>query len=200
MQLFAPVFILALFGPVPAGLYAFAVRIVRAPLLVISTAVGSVLRKEGVDHLSREGNLVGLYVPIVRGLFLLGALPFLVTVFFGRELFAVAFGAQWAEAGRVVQILSPGIFLEFVAFPLGTFFLITNNQHYTFRLQLLGFVLLVAGLVIGRRYLGGFTATCVLISAVMAAANVATIVLAARVSRRQRAEAAAPHPTVAVTA
>lgn len=186
VQQFTPVFILALFSPAFAGLYAFGIRVVRAPLLVVSTAIGSVLRKEGVDHLKREGKLEAMYAPLIKSLFLLGLIPFFIVLFLGPQLFSFVFGASWAEAGRLVQILSPGILMEFVAFPLATFFLITNTQHYTLRVQFGALVLLIVALLLSKVYLGGFLATCALISGVMVAANGATIILAARVSRRRR--------------
>ncbi len=195
VQQFTPVFILALFNPVYAGLYAFGIRVVRAPLLVVSTAIAAVLRKEGVEHLRREGKLEAMYSPLIKSLFLLGLIPFSIILLFGPQLFAIVFGAKWGEAGRLVQILSPGILLEFVAFPLATFFLITNTQNYTLRVQLAALVLLVTALVIGKMYLGGFVATGVLVSGVMVAVNGATIVLAARVSRGGRA----PEPVKATS-
>jgi O-antigen/teichoic acid export membrane protein len=192
VQQFTPVFVLALFNPAAAGLYAFAIRIARIPLIVISTAVGNVVRKEGAEHLSRRGNLRGLYLPIVRWLFLLGTVPFLAMLFLGRQIFIVVFGAQWAEAGRIVQILSPGLLLEFIALPLSVLFLLTHNQRYTFWLQVIGFVSLTGALLVGRFYVNGFMATCALVSAVMAVVNSASIVLAGRVSKMP---SAAPIPT-----
>jgi O-antigen/teichoic acid export membrane protein len=196
VQQFTPVFIMALFNPALAGLYSFSIRVVRVPMLVVSTAIGTVLRKEGVDHLDREGNLRALYAPIVRGLFLLGLVPFVIILIFGRQLFSVVFGSKWAEAGQLVQILSPGILLEFVALPLATFFLITNSQRYTFRLQLAGFVCLIAALLAGKTYLHSFMATCVLVSVVMVVVNLASIVLAARVSKDHAVVPASPLPMV----
>jgi len=185
-QQFTPVFILALFSPAVAGLYAFSIRIVRVPLLVVSTAINAVLRKDGVDHLDREGNLRSLFKTIVRSLLLLGFVPFAVILLFGDQLFSVVFGAQWADAGQVVQILSPGILLEFVAFPLSVFFIITGSQRYAFAVQVIGFVSLLAALLLGKHFLHGFIATCYLISAVMVLVNMSSIILIGRVSGWKR--------------
>ena len=65
------------------------------------TAIGSVLRKEGVDHLRKEGTLDGMYAPIIKTLFFLGLVPFGVILFFGLQLFSIVFGVKWAEAGRL---------------------------------------------------------------------------------------------------
>lgn len=181
-QQFVPVFVLALFNPVVAGLYSFSVRIVRVPLLVVSASVGGALRKEAIDRVHAGEPLNRLFLVTVRTLFLVAVVPFAAVLLYGKQIFAVVFGHQWIEAGRVVQILSPGILFEFVALPLAAFFLVTNTQRYTFIIQLVGFCLLVASLVLGKRYLNDFVGTCYLVSGVMIIVNLLSILLAARVS------------------
>ena len=182
VQQFTPVFVLALFDPAVAGSYAFSIRNVRTPLLVVSTALNSALRREGVDHLNRDGSLRPLFSSIVKSLLLLGCGPFVIIALFGERLFRVIFGAQWTNAGRIVQILSPGILLEFVAFPLSVFFLLTGSQRYALALKLSGFVCLVGALLFGKYYLNDFMATCYLLSAVMVLVNLGGIILSGRVS------------------
>jgi O-antigen/teichoic acid export membrane protein len=188
-QQFVPVFVLALFSPALAGLYSFSTRIVRVPLLIVSTAIAGALRKEAVDHVNGDGDLTSLFSATVRALFLIGFVPFVVLLLFSDQIFAVVFGNQWRDAGTVVRILSPGILFEFVAFPLSVFFLVTNRQRYTFRIQVTGFVLLVLALVIGKYRLNDFMATCYLLSAVMVVVNLTTIALTASVIGRPAAKA-----------
>ncbi|HVT40283.1 MAG TPA: oligosaccharide flippase family protein [Gemmatimonadaceae bacterium] len=151
-QQFIPVFILALFNPAVAGLYAFSIRVVRVPLIVLSTAVAGALRKEAIDLVHGGRSLAGLFSVTVRSLALISLLPLVVVLLFAEPLFGFVFGHQWTGAGRVVQILSPGILFEFIALPLTTFFLVTNTQRYIFAIQVGGFVLLVLALFAGKRY------------------------------------------------
>ena len=185
VQQFIPVFVTALFSPALAGVYAFSTRVVRVPLLVVASAISGALRKEAVDHVRRGQSLPLLFSGLVKVLCLVGLGPFVVLLLYGKQIFAVVFGAQWVDAGRVVQILSPGILFEFVAFPLSVLFLVTNSQRYTFRLQLFGFLFLVVALAAGKYFLNDFLATCFLVSGVMVIVNLASIVLASRVSTRQ---------------
>lgn len=186
---FTPVLISAAFNPALAGVYAFGVRVIRLPLLVVSTAIAGVLRKEGMDYLNRTGNVHALYKNIVVVLLAVGIWPCGVALLFGPEIFAFVFGEQWSEAGRVIQILSPGILLEFVAFPLSTFYLITDNQRIALKLQLSSAVLLGSAIVFGSVILKNFMMTCFLISAVMVVVNLASVALAGRVSKAQRVPA-----------
>lgn len=181
-QQFIPVFVLALFGPAVAGLYAFAIRIVRVPLLVVSSAVSGALRKEASDRVHAGRELSSLFSGTARTLAGLSVIPFVVVALFAKPLFAVVFGPQWIDAGKVVQILSPGILLEFVAVPLTIFFLVTNSQWYTLAIQASGFALLVGALVLGRYYLHDFLTVCYVVTGVMTTVNLASIVLAAKVA------------------
>jgi O-antigen/teichoic acid export membrane protein len=182
-QQFIPVFVLALFTPAVAGLYSFSIRVVRVPLIVVSTAIAGALRKEAVDRLQQEGSLASLFSITVRTLLIVAFVPFVVMLLYSNQIFATVFGDKWADAGRVVQILSPGILFEFVAFPLSIIFLVTNTQRYTFAIQLVGFGALLAALFVGKHFLNDFMATCYLISGVMILVNLASIALAAKVSR-----------------
>ena len=195
-QQFTSVFILALFSPALAGLYAFGLRIVRVPLLVISTAINAVLRKHGVDHLASEGNLQSLFKGILWPLLLLGLVPFAAIALAGGRLFGALFGPGWVAAGQAVQILSPGILLEFVALPLSVFFIITNSQRYMFAIQLSGLTALVGALVVGKYYFNDFLETCYLLSAVMVLVNGASIVLSRKVANRRHPP---PKPTPSET-
>jgi O-antigen/teichoic acid export membrane protein len=181
-QQFVPVFVLALFNPAVAGLYAFSVRAVRLPLIVVSTALAGALRKEAIDRVHSGRSLASLFTVTTRSLAVLSLAPFVTVLLFAEPIFATVFGQRWAEAGRVVQILSPGILLEFVSLPLAVFFLVTNTQRYTLAIQLSGFVLFVVALLVGRNYFGDFMTTCYLLSAVMVVVNLASIVMAGRVT------------------
>ena len=193
-QQFIPVLILALFTPTLAGLYAFSVRVSRVPLLVIATAAGNALRKEGVDALHSERGLKIAFSVTTRGLFAIALVPFITVLAFGPRLFSTVFGHQWADAGHVVQILSPGILVEFVAFPLTVFFLITNSQYFSLLIQLAGFSLLALSFVVGRYLFGDFLVTCMLVSATMVVVNVGVILLARRVAYRATPAAIPPLP------
>lgn len=186
-QQFVPVFILALFSPAIAGMYAFSLRVVRAPMLIVAGAVTGALRKQGIDAVHGGVSLAPLFRVTLRSLFLLAIVPFLVIAFQGPRLFGIVFGSQWIEAGHLVQILSPGILLEFVATPISAFFLVTDTQRYTFVIQLIGFILMLGALVVGRHVLDDFVETAYLISAVMVTVNLLALVLGSRATGARHA-------------
>lgn len=184
-QQFVPVFITALFNPALAGLYAFTTRVVRVPLLVIGGAIASALRKEAPERVAR-GELKTLFSKTVRSLLVLASGPFVVMLFFGRPLFAFVFGEQWRDAGHLVQILAPGVLLEFIAFPVAVFFLVTGTQRNSLRAQLLSIGALVGGILIGRYIFNEFIATVYLISVAMVVGNLFILIVGAKVSSGTR--------------
>jgi O-antigen/teichoic acid export membrane protein len=191
-QRFAPVLVLAWFSPAIAGLYAFSVRAVRMPLLMVAHPVVGALRKEAMDRVHAGQSLFPLFLTTLRGLLAVSVVPFVILALFSEPIFVFVFGPQWAGAGQVVEILSPGILLEFIAIPTAVFFLVTDTQHLTFAVQLAGFAALVAAVAIGRYLFDDFITTCYLLSVAMVIANGAALWLAGSVSKR-------PTPTTSRT-
>jgi O-antigen/teichoic acid export membrane protein len=192
VQQFVPVILTAMFSPAIAGIYAFSTRVVRVPAFVISTSVLTVLRKHAPDRLVEEGGLWKLFKTTVTTLSIIAIGPFIVLMFFARSVFGFVFGAQWVEAGSVVQILTPGMLLEFVAMPLAVIFIVTRTQRYSFALQMMNMTLLATALVLGRYVWHDFIMTCVVVSVAMVCVNALTIALASRACRSTTVPDVAP--------
>lgn len=180
VQQFVPVFLTAMFNPAVAGLYAFSTRVVRVPVFVISTAISTVLRKHAADRVNSRASLKPIFDRATMALLAAGILPFGILALYATPIFRLVWGDKWIDAGTIVRILSPGIYLEFVALPLAVFFIVTRQLRFTFRLQLANLVLLGLALVIGRYQWNDFVLTCVLMSGALVLVNAAAILLARR--------------------
>ena len=87
------------------------------------------------------------------------AFPFiLVCIFLAPDIFNAIFSSNWSEAGKIVQILSPWLFITFIAAPLSTIPTIYYKQELEFQfnsLILLGrFIALGVGLYYDDLFLG----------------------------------------------
>lgn len=192
---FSPVVVLALFGAEPAGLFAFAVRVARAPLQVIATAVMNVSRNAFSDRIRSDGDLGTAVRRTWLAMLGAGVAPFVISLLFGEPLFAFIFGEEWRSAGRIVRVLSPGMLMEFVAFPLSAVFLAAGEQRMFLRVQMANLAMLVAALLIGHSVFGDFGITTYLVSGAMTAGGVLTVAAATVTSRRAsvaRTEAGSP--------
>jgi O-antigen/teichoic acid export membrane protein len=179
----APVIITAVFGPATAGLFAFTLRVIRAPALIVSGAFASIMRKEAGDRF-RRGISLWTLLRNVRGLLLaMGVVPIGILMIFAEPIIDLLFGANWIEAAPVLRALGPGILLEFVAIPLAVVFLVTNRQHYALWLQLVNLGLMALAIWVGKAHTGTFVGTCRYIGAAMIVGNLASILLSARIAR-----------------
>lgn len=101
-----PLMVLAgLFGPKEVGFYSLAFRTTYTPIGLIPSAVAQVLFPE----MARDRDRIGRWEPRLLGLLVaLGVIlaPFAaVLLIFGPELYAVALGERWREAGLFAQIM-----------------------------------------------------------------------------------------------
>ncbi|MHA6643015.1 lipopolysaccharide biosynthesis protein [Mesorhizobium sp. A623] len=125
-----PLAILAIrFGVETAGYVALAFRTLGAPISLLGTAVLDVFKRSASESWRTIGSCRG---PFIETFLVLSAGSVIATVVFwfaGPQLFVLAFGAQWREAGVAAVILLPLFALRFVASPLSFTFYISEKQH-----------------------------------------------------------------------
>ena len=126
----APIFLIGMFVSLSsAGYYGLAILMLSAPAAVLGQAVGQAFfqfigRSEGDFALLRRA-VFHIWIALA----ILGFLPFLLIGTWGGELFAFAFGGNWADAGRVAAMLSPLLFVRFVSSPTSTIYLKLEMQR-----------------------------------------------------------------------
>lgn len=149
-----PVFMLgALYTPAVAGFYSLSHRVLRLPMHLMGRSLSQVFYQRA-SVAAREGTLAPLVERMIRGLTTLALLPSLLLALVGRDLFVVAFGAPWAEAGVFVQILSLWTLVWFVSSPLSTIFSALERQPFDLWLNAGILTSRIAALGIGA-WLGG---------------------------------------------
>jgi O-antigen/teichoic acid export membrane protein len=145
--------IAAWLGDASAGLWALALRYLKAPATLVGGAVSSALYpqltgaatpEEGRRHLRHT----------VRVLLTMAVGWTGVLMVAGPLLFAWVFGEPWRQAGELARALGPYLALHFVASPLGVVTMAWNGQAWALKLALVGQVLFVGGLVAGLAWGG----------------------------------------------
>jgi O-antigen/teichoic acid export membrane protein len=96
-----------LFEPEIVGLFAWADRILRQPVLVVSTALRRAFIQRAADLWNRGESFNRLYVLTTLGVFVAGLPAALLLIFWGAEIFAFVFGDEWRESGSFGGALSP---------------------------------------------------------------------------------------------
>jgi lipopolysaccharide exporter len=142
------------------GFYAFAYRILKAPLSIIGSAMSQVFFQEASVLKSNGKSIQPLVTSIYKKQLLLGLLPFTVLLIFTPQIFAFIFGSQWREAGIIAQILLPWIFLNFLVSPVSTITIVAHKQKEALLLTIVDGLFKFTSILIGHyvnSYLVAFT-------------------------------------------
>ena len=124
-----PVLILAFyFSPKIVGFYALGRMVLSMPMSLVGRAVAQVFFQKASEAHNRTGDLSEVVEEVFKRLVSLGIFPILLLTLIGKDVFIVAFGTRWAEAGVYMQILIPFIFLQFISSPLSTIFAVLERQ------------------------------------------------------------------------
>ncbi len=140
------------FGNKEVGLIGFCTRVLAIPIGVVTLSVGNVFKEQAAREISETGTCKSTFLSTVKKLAVISVVPFGVLFIFGSEIFRVVFGAEWSTSGAYAEILAPSLFLQFIASPVSTIFLIREAQRRYFVWQALFFVLAFASIILGAAY------------------------------------------------
>jgi len=138
-----PVFLFSYyFSPDVIGLYMLANRIVVMPMSFIGTSVSKVYFQTATQayHNSPEA-LLKVYKNTVKKLSIIGIAPFLIIIVLAPSLTKFIFGPEWQEAGRIMQIISFGIYFRFISSPISSTFIIIDKQEFSLIIVIVSFLL-----------------------------------------------------------
>jgi len=144
------VFLLSFFfTPVVVGLYSLGNRILKQPVILLSTSVQNVYFQKSARQVQTGVPLMPGLVKSSLALFLIGLLPFGLLGAYGHQVFGFVFGSRWEMAGRYVQVMSPWFVFLFAAAPANIVFEVYRKQDLKLYLNLSKVLLVSAVLVIG---------------------------------------------------
>jgi lipopolysaccharide exporter len=152
----APVLLLTYyFGAAAGGFYAFAVRVLQAPMNLVLTALRQVLFQKLTQVHHDGGDLLGFFTRSTGALLALGLLPALVGFCLAPQAFAFVFGDRWLTAGEYARWLLLWLLPAFCNVPANLLTRVLRRQR---ALLVYDTVLLAARLVV--LVVGGTCLTC----------------------------------------
>ena len=126
-----PVLLLAAyFSPKIVGFYALGRMVLGMPMGLVGKAIGQVFFQKASDAHNSTGNLPEVVEEVFKRLVAIGIFPILLLTLIGKDVFIVAFGTRWAEAGVYMQILCIWSFFVFISSPISTLFAVLEKQSY----------------------------------------------------------------------
>ncbi len=147
-----PIFLIPLYyGSHTLGLYAFGLKIVKAPLELLLAAMFNVLGQKMAEEYAKGNEIKSLFISIVKKLitFAIFMIPLFIYI---DDIFVFIFGQEWRVAGEYIQILSPCILVEFIVSPFATIPHIYNVQRKAFVLEIIYSLVRISPFLIGAGY------------------------------------------------
>jgi O-antigen/teichoic acid export membrane protein len=113
-------------------------RIVSIPMSLVGNAISQVFFTNAAQA-HRDGKLGSLVAQSHATLAHIGFPPALLLVLLGPDIFGLAFGEKWLQAGEFARWMAPWLYLSFVSSPLSTIFAVTEKlrQMLTYQIVLL---------------------------------------------------------------
>lgn len=154
-------------GSVTVGLYGLMMRVLKLPAALIGQAIAQVTYRDMAEAKHTATPLYPIYYKTLKLLLWLSLPPAIITLLFGGDLFALVFGANWREAGKMAAALSPYMLCHFIVSPLGMIPLIIQQQRTAFMFSAVGNLLFLSALAGGFYLCHQITLALWLVSAVM---------------------------------
>ena len=124
----APVIVVAaILGPMSAGFFALARRMVALPSILVAESIGKVYRSSAAQALQQGESLVAKLKTVTLGLVAFGLLPYGIIILWGPALFGFVFGNEWDSAGHLARWLALWYLVHIAAGPASESLLLTRR-------------------------------------------------------------------------
>lgn len=147
-----------LFSQTVLGSYAFAFRILKAPVGILGSAMYQVFYQRASQAFNEGQDIRRLIRKLYFNLFIIGFPVFTILMISTPFIFEFIFGKEWRLSGEIAQILCPWLFLNFMASPVSCIILIMNKQKEAILITLIDISLRITALIIGGIYNNYFLA------------------------------------------
>jgi O-antigen/teichoic acid export membrane protein len=152
------------FSPAQVGFYTFTNRLVQAPLGVVTGAIGQAYFRDASQSASAK-DLQELTRKTMLSLSALAALPVVISLAWGPQLFGFLFGDAWEGAGEVARWLALWYGSSLVVTPLSMLVDVKGLLRWELRYNIAFFIIRLTALLIGG-FSGHFLLTLGLFCAV----------------------------------
>jgi O-antigen/teichoic acid export membrane protein len=117
------------------GYYVLSKQVLYIPMSIIGTSIQQVFFQKACEIRDDKVALLNLFFKTIKHLFVIGFIPMLIILIFGKHLFVLIFGKNWEMAGIMSQILSPWLLLAFCLAPVSQAITIVDQNKAALLLQ-----------------------------------------------------------------
>jgi O-antigen/teichoic acid export membrane protein len=121
--------IIRYYGADAGGYYALVQRVLALPILLVSANVADAFHGRIASYArSAPDKVRQLFWRTSAVLVLLAIIPTLILTLYGERAFRLAFGANWAFAGKLATVVAPLFLAQFVVVPLSRVVFVLEGQ------------------------------------------------------------------------
>lgn len=124
------------FGAAQLGQYSLAMRMLNLPISFLSNSIQEFFRQQSSEEFNTTGQCRGSFWRFLALTTIGAVLLILPVVLVMPIVFPIIFGAQWSDAGTLVQAVAPLVMIRFVSSPLSYIWIVRGQQKLDFLWQL----------------------------------------------------------------
>ncbi len=145
-----PIFVISsFFTPEFVGYYSFGFMMINRPMNLLTASFTQVFSQKIIELFNNGQEVSKKIKGFVKRLLLIAILPFSLAAIFGPTLFTIIFGENWVEAGIIMRILLPWLFVVFLSSPLSFLPDMLSRQKMAMWIDFIKFFLRIIALGIG---------------------------------------------------
>ena len=150
----------ALFDINATGQLSLAFSAIAIPVSLISQSIGTAYYAEIAAIGSKNAiKIIELTKKVITHLAAIAIVPTIVLAFFGKDIFSLAFGAEWTVAGGIAQILAIAMFFQIIAAPIIHVLSVFGHHSEFFSINFVRVVLIGGAFLVAKLFSFDLTAT-----------------------------------------
>lgn len=127
------------------GSFDHSFRMLKLPMMLVGAAMGQVFFNEISVKFSNGQKIYPLVRKMMLYLAIFSIPAFAIIFFWGEPLFAFVFGAEWAESGKLSEIMAPWLLFNFISSPISSMPIVVGEQRSFFFIGLTSSILQIIG-------------------------------------------------------
>jgi O-antigen/teichoic acid export membrane protein len=141
------IFINKFFSPESAGFFDLSKLVLSIPLAFIASSLSSVLLQKVSEKYNRKESFINDLKPVIIMVGMISLAEILLIMFFGEDIFKIAFGKQWIASGSISRIMVWSFAINFIVASFSNIF-VAMRRIKTFSLWQFCYFLAIISLVL----------------------------------------------------
>ncbi len=132
-----PFFLISIwFSTSTTGNYRMAYSLLLLPSALVGTAIAQIFYQKFSNLWPDAVAAKRMLIKTWKSLAVLGFIPMILIIFFGEQIFKIALGNSWTQAGQIASVLAPMVFASLIHSPTSSTLTVMGEERLGFFLAL----------------------------------------------------------------